>query len=108
RKKPAPDIYALALERLGASAADTIVIEDSKNGLDAASALGLTCIITVNGYTEHEDFSAAALVVDHLGDPGLPLRVIANRSRARPERQLGVADLAACLDGRAASDEGRR
>lgn len=101
RKKPAPDIYALALERLGSSPADTIVIEDSKNGLDAASALGLVCVVTVNGYTEHEDFSAAALVLDHLGDPGLPMRVLQNRSRARPEGQLGVADLAACLEGRA-------
>lgn len=108
RKKPAPDIYALALERLRATPADTVVIEDSKNGLDAASALGLTCVITVNGYTAHEDFSAAALVLDHLGDPGLPLQVLENRSRARPGGQLGVADLAACLDGRAASGEGRR
>jgi HAD superfamily hydrolase (TIGR01509 family) len=98
RKKPAPDIYALALDRLRATPADTIVIEDSKNGLDAATALGLTTVITINGYTAHEDFTGAALVLDHLGDPGLPLRVLENRSRARPVGQLGVADLAACLD----------
>jgi HAD superfamily hydrolase (TIGR01509 family) len=97
KKKPAPDIYALALERLHASPADSIVIEDSKNGLDAAQALGLTCIITVNGYTEHEDFGAAALVLDHLGEPGRPLRVLQNRSPARPVGELTVADLLACL-----------
>jgi HAD superfamily hydrolase (TIGR01509 family) len=109
RKKPAPDIYALALERLNASAESTIVIEDSKNGLDAASALGLSCVITVNGYTEHEDFSAAALVLDHLGDPGRPLTVLANRSRARPVAVLGVSDLLACLgrEGRVGSKDGR-
>lgn len=97
RKKPAPDIYALALETLRVSREQAIVIEDSKNGLDAASALGLTCVITVNGYTVDEDFSAAALVLDHLGDPGQPLTVMANRSRARPRGAFGVSDLLACL-----------
>lgn len=97
RKKPAPDIYALALERLGSSSGNTIVIEDSKNGLDAARALGLSCVITVNGYTEHEDFSAAALVLDHLGEPERPLTVLANRSPARPQGQLSIVDLLACL-----------
>lgn len=100
RKKPAPDIYALALERLGASSSSAIVIEDSKNGLDAARALGLATIITVNGYTEHEDFSEAALVLDQLGEPNAPLRVLANRSRARPAGALCVSDLLACLPSR--------
>ena len=40
RKKPAPDIYLLALERLGADVTDTLVIEDSANGADAAAAAG--------------------------------------------------------------------
>ena len=107
KKKPAPDIYALALARLHASPADTIVIEDSKNGLDAAHALGLTCIITVNGYTEHEDFGAAALVLDQLGEPGFPLRVLQNRSRARPVGQLTVPDLLQCLEAPAADRHAR-
>ena len=98
RKKPAPDIYALALSRLGAAVADSVVIEDSKNGLDAARALGLATVITVNGYTAHEDFSGAALVLDHLGEPALPLRVLANASRARPVGCLGVRDLLACRE----------
>jgi HAD superfamily hydrolase (TIGR01509 family) len=103
RKKPAPDIYALALSRLGASVANAIVIEDSKNGLEAARALGLTTIITVNGYTAHEDFSGAALVLDQLGEPGRPLRVLANASAARPVGCLGVPDLMACLERSAGS-----
>ena len=103
RKKPAPDIYALALERLGASSSDTIVIEDSRNGLEAAHAVGLTTVITVNGYTEREDFSEAALVLDHLGEPAEPLKVLANRSLARPAGELRVADLLACLPAREAS-----
>ena len=37
-KKPAPDIYQLALDRLGVPAPDAVVVEDSRNGLDAAHA----------------------------------------------------------------------
>ena len=33
RKKPAPDIYLLALQRLGVTAGEAVVIEDSRNGL---------------------------------------------------------------------------
>jgi HAD superfamily hydrolase (TIGR01509 family) len=99
-KKPAPDIYLLALERLGVDPAGVLVIEDSRNGLEAAVAAGLCCLITVNGYTEHEDFSEAALVVSSLGDPGEERSVvIANRSPARPGDFVTVSDLEACLRG---------
>ena len=97
-KKPAPDIYLLALERLGVTAAETLVIEDSRNGLLAANAAGLRCVMTVNGYTEEEDNSEAILVVSSLGDPGGErTRVIANRSAARPGDCITLADLEACL-----------
>lgn len=97
-KKPAPDIYLLALERLGVDPAGALVIEDSRNGLEAATAAGLRCVVTVNGYTEKEDFHEAILVVSSLGDPdGEPVRVIANRSAARPGSFLTLADLEACL-----------
>ena len=33
-------------------------------------------IITVNGYTRTHDFRGAALVVDHLGDPGMPFKAL--------------------------------
>jgi HAD superfamily hydrolase (TIGR01509 family) len=102
-KKPAPDIYQLALAELGADAAQTIVIEDSQNGLQAATAAGLRCVVTVNGYTEHEHFDEAILVLSDLGEPGAPLRVLANRSRTRPEGQLRLGDLLACLPQGAAS-----
>jgi HAD superfamily hydrolase (TIGR01509 family) len=102
RKKPAADIYELALERLGADPGRTLVIEDSRNGLEAAVGAGLTCVITVNGYTEAENFDEAALVVSDLGDERRPLRVLANRSGARPTGQLGTADLLACLPGHGA------
>ena len=97
-KKPAPDIYQLVLERLAVPAAKTLVIEDSRNGLLAAVGSGLRCLMTVNGYTEAEDASEAALVVSSLGDPGGEVtRILANRSAANPGEWIGVADLEACL-----------
>ncbi len=98
KKKPAPDIYLLALERLGVPAADVLVVEDSRNGLEAAHAAGLRCLVTVNGYTENEDFSEAVLVVSSLGDPdGEHTTVLANRSAAHPGAWVTLEDLAACL-----------
>lgn len=41
RKKPAPDIYLLAAERLGVSPAGCVVVEDSGIGLRAAKAAGM-------------------------------------------------------------------
>ena len=97
-KKPAPDIYLLALERLGVDAADVLVIEDSRNGLLAATGAGLRCVMTVNGYTEEEDNSEAVLVVTSLGDPdGERTRVIANRSAATPGRLRHPGRPASCL-----------
>jgi HAD superfamily hydrolase (TIGR01509 family) len=68
RKKPDPEIYDLALDRLGFRPRECVVIEDSSNGLLAAKSAGMTCVITTNGYTESEDFSEADLVVSELGD----------------------------------------
>ena len=103
RKKPAPDIYWLALQELAALPAQSLVIEDSQNGLEAASAAGLSCVVTVNGYTAQERFDTAALVVSHLGDPGDPAQVLQNRSPARPGAIIGLDDLAACLPARQAA-----
>jgi HAD superfamily hydrolase (TIGR01509 family) len=99
KKKPAPDIYLLALERLAAQPAEVLVVEDSRNGLLAATGAGLRCVMTVNGYTEHEDASEAVLVVSSLGDPdGERTRVIANRSPAEIGDYVTLADLARCLE----------
>jgi hypothetical protein len=54
--------------------------------------------VTVNGYTENEDFHEAALVVSSLGDPdGETSTVLANRSAARPGAFVTLVDLEACL-----------
>lgn len=76
-KKPAPDIYELAVRELGVSAEDVVVVEDSANGLRAAVAAGLTTVVTISSYTADEDFTGAALVVDSLGDlPDTPTHVL--------------------------------
>ncbi|MGW9404807.1 HAD-IA family hydrolase [Arthrobacter sp. NPDC055585] len=69
-KKPAPDIYLLALRELGVEPQDALVVEDSENGLRAALGAGLRTLVTVSGFTREEDFDGSALVVSSLGDPG--------------------------------------
>jgi len=97
-KKPAPDIYELAVERLGVERAQALVIEDSRNGLLAATHAGLTCVVTASSYTEHEDFSEAVLVVSSLGDPdGERTMVMASRGVRPPDDYVGLGDLEACL-----------
>jgi HAD superfamily hydrolase (TIGR01509 family) len=68
KKKPSPEIYDLAKERLGLQGRDCVVIEDSRNGLLAAVGAGMPCLITTSTYTQHEDFHEAARVVPELGD----------------------------------------
>ncbi|HMR64420.1 MAG TPA: HAD-IA family hydrolase [Anaerolineae bacterium] len=93
-KKPAPDVYNLAAEKLNLNPADCVVIEDSRNGLLAAVAAGMTCVITFNQLTENEDFSEAAIVLSSLGDPdGEQAIVEQNRTGAKPAGFLSVSDL---------------
>lgn len=97
-KKPDPAIYLLTVESLGLDPADTLVVEDSRNGLLAATRAGLSCLVTVNGYTRHEESDEAVLVVSEMGDPGRsPVEVLANRGPARPGDYLTLDDLRACL-----------
>ncbi|MFP5283983.1 MAG: HAD-IA family hydrolase, partial [Actinomycetes bacterium] len=104
-KKPDPAIYTLAVEQLGLDPADTLVVEDSRNGLLAATGAGLRCLVTVNGYTRSEEFDEAVLVVSELGDPGrTPVEVIANRSAARPGDYLTLDDLTECLQAAPAEE----
>lgn len=76
KKKPAPDIYLLALETLGLPPQQCIVIEDSRNGLLAATGAGLPTLITISTYTAEEDFHEAVKVVPELGDePNVNVRL---------------------------------
>lgn len=54
KPKPAPDIYLLAAERLGAAPGDCVVIEDSPAGAAAARSAGMQAI----GYAPGATFDA--------------------------------------------------
>jgi HAD superfamily hydrolase (TIGR01509 family) len=98
KKKPAPDIYLLALENLGLSPQEGLIVEDSRNGLLAAVAAGVRCVVTLSSYTWDEDMHEALLVVSDLGEPEAPLKLVANRSPARPGTYITLPDLEACLE----------
>lgn len=66
RAKPFPDLYLEACRRLGTEPAQTVALEDSRNGLAAAAAAGLFAVVTPNPVTEGMDLSAADLRVDDL------------------------------------------
>jgi HAD superfamily hydrolase (TIGR01509 family) len=97
KKKPAPDIYLLTLEKLGIPADQCLVVEDSSNGLLAALAAGIRCIVTLSSYTWEEDMAGALLVVSDLGEPDAPMQIVANHSKANPGQYVTLQDLEACL-----------
>lgn len=97
-KKPAPDVYDLAVEKLALDPAGCVVVEDSRNGLLAAVAAGMTCVVTFNQLTHAEDFSEAAIVLSSLGDPGGEETVVVqNRTPANPQGYFSIEDLAKVL-----------
>ena len=85
RKKPAADIYLKVLADLSLDPADCLVVEDSAIGARAAVSAGLTTIVTVSFFTAGDDFTGAALVLSHLGDPANPLTVISAPAGVRPD-----------------------
>ena len=97
-KKPDPEIYRLALELLEVDPSEAIAIEDSRNGLLAADAAGLACVVTVSEYSAGEDFGEARLVLTGLGDPDRPMKLLANRSPAAPGPWLALDDLESVIE----------
>lgn len=67
-KKPAPDVFNLALHTLGLAARDCVALEDSRNGLASAKAAGLRCIVSPSTYTDEDDFGIATAVVSSFED----------------------------------------
>lgn len=88
-KKPAPDVYLLALRELGLPASACLAFEDTVNGLVSAHGAGLRCVVTVSAYGGAGPFPGAASVLTHLGDAGTPAEVLSG-----PKLPGGVADLA--------------
>ncbi|WNK00878.1 HAD family hydrolase [Thalassospiraceae bacterium LMO-JJ14] len=61
-KKPAPDVYLLALERLGLAANKCVAIEDSRNGVFSAIEAGLRVHVIPSTYTAAEEFGDRARI----------------------------------------------
>src|SRR5574341_629238 len=71
-KKPAPDIYRLALASLRRAPEACVAFEDSLNGLRAAKAAGLATVFTPSRGTAEEEFGGADLVLASLEGLDLP------------------------------------
>src|SRR3984957_20663130 len=95
-KKPAPDIYLLATQKLGIAPANCVAIEDSRNGLLSAHSAGIPVLVTTSWFTQSEDFSESRLVVSALGDPGGERsKVVENRIGRPVAEYVTLEDLAA-------------
>lgn len=66
--KPAPDIFLLAAEKLGAAPSECIVIEDSSAGVRAGKAAGMFTIGYKNPTSLGQDVSSADVTVDNLAE----------------------------------------
>ncbi|HEX2275147.1 MAG TPA: HAD-IA family hydrolase, partial [Acidimicrobiales bacterium] len=79
-RRPDPEAFTIALERLEEPAENVVAVEDSDNGVEAAVAAGLACVAVVNGYTRDQDLEGAGLVLDGFGEPDAPAEVLADRA----------------------------
>ena len=84
RPKPDPDLYLAALARVGVAADEAIALEDSSNGIKAATAAGIFCVAVPNSMTASMDLSLADLRLASLEE--MPLReLILRPSSARSQ-----------------------
>jgi HAD superfamily hydrolase (TIGR01509 family) len=99
KKKPAPDIYLFASRELGVAPEGCIAVEDSRNGLLAATGAGIRTVVTTSYFTAGENFDEAVLVLDSLGEPeGKACTILANRTGHQIGRYLKASDLEAILE----------
>ena len=69
--KPDPSLFLHAAENLGVAANEVIIFEDSLNGLLAATAAGMRCIVVPGPMTRHLAFEGAYRRMDSLADLAL-------------------------------------
>jgi len=66
-KKPAPDIFLSAAEKLGVNPAECVVVEDAVNGVQAAQAARMRCIAVTQTFPA-DRLRAADLVREKISD----------------------------------------
>jgi HAD superfamily hydrolase (TIGR01509 family) len=86
RTKPAPDLYRLAADRLGAAPGGCVALEDSPNGVAAAVAAGMAVVAVPGPMTSGLDFSTADRVEASLADVDLSglCHLVGSRGQGRP------------------------
>ncbi len=96
-RKPDPEAFVTALERLKLAAERVAAVEDSAEGLVSAVGAGLATAVVVNGYTRDHDLERAGLVLDGFGGPDEPAQVLADRAGTGCSGVLDVATLGRLL-----------
>ncbi len=80
RKKPDPQVFQIALDRLGLSAGECLAFEDSRNGLRSATDINIPTLVTPSVYTNDQEFSEALSVITTLGSARTPAKHLAGRN----------------------------
>ncbi|KFN02453.1 HAD family hydrolase [Bacillus clarus] len=69
--KPDPALYKVAIEELGIKPSEAVVFEDSLNGLEAAIAAGLKCVVVPNEVTKSLQFENHHLRIESMKSKSL-------------------------------------
>ena len=69
--KPDPELFLTAAKSLGIHPSEALIFEDSENGLKAATAAGIPCVIITNSITAGGNFSEAIIVAESFTDQRL-------------------------------------
>ena len=83
RAKPHPEPYLRGLQRFGATAAETVIIEDSARGLKSALAASIDCIVVANEFTAAHDLSKATAKVATFRELPSTINGVASLARRR-------------------------
>jgi pseudouridine 5'-phosphatase len=68
RGKPAPDIFLVAAERIGARPSSCVVVEDSPAGVEAALAAGMRVVAVPDPHMDRARYAGADFIVDSLAE----------------------------------------
>ena len=89
-KKPAPDIYTYALEKMNLKPEECLALEDSENGVRSALAAGIPVLVIESEYSTGHDLTGAQLIVDEWGSEDAPMKVISGDIGDYNEISLGL------------------
>jgi HAD superfamily hydrolase (TIGR01509 family) len=92
KKKPSPAVYRAVLDDIATGPEYVVAVEDTQNGLRAATGAGLTTVVTTHRFTRHHDFYGAELVVDSMGEPDVPFTVAAGHAYGRRYLDIELLD----------------